>query len=83
MTKARRYGANGAHHLQFLALQFSKYWRAQRRSTARVALGDHNELIEMIKLRQPWEPLVSHSLTVLLKLVTLGRAGQSQACVDL
>ena len=52
MTNASQQGAKGAYHLQFLALQIFKYWRAQRRSPARVALSNPNELIDMIEMGQ-------------------------------
>ena len=37
----------------------------------------------MIDLGRPWEPSVSHSLAISLKIGVLGRAGRSQAHVDL
>ena len=75
--------AKGVYHLQFVALHFSKYWRAQRRSPAQVALNDPEELINLINMGQQWEPTISHSLAVSLKFGVLGRFSRTQARTDL
>ena len=83
MNNASPQGAKETYHLQFMALQFSKYWRAQRRPPTQIVLVNPNELIEMIELGKPGEPAVSHSLAVLLKLGVLGCAGREQDHVNL
>jgi hypothetical protein len=82
MTNANLQGAKGALHLQFMALRFSKYWRAQRSSPARVTLSDPKELIDLIDMGRQWEPAVSHSLAASLKLGVLGRFSRAQARGD-
>ena len=79
MTDAARQGAKGVVHLYFVALRLSKYWRAQRGSPARVALGDPGELINLIKIVKQWEPTMSHSFMAALKIDVLGRFVQTQA----
>ena len=79
MTNASRQGAKGVYHLQFMALRFSKYWREQRRSPARIVLNDPDELIDLIDMGQQWEPAMSSSLAASLKLGVLGRFGRDQA----
>ena len=78
MTNAALQGAKGAYHLQFEALRFSKFWKAQKRSAARVCLGDPDELIDLIDMGKQWEPSISHSLATSLKLSALGRFGKVQ-----
>ena len=84
MTNAALQGAKGAYHLQFEALRFSKCWKAQKRSAARVSLDDPDELIDLIDMGKQWEPAISHGLATSLKLSALGRFGkaQSQASLD-
>ena len=84
MTNVTLQGAKGAYHLQFEALRFSKFWKAQKRSVVRVLLEDPDELINLIGMGKQWEPSISHSLATSLKLSTLGRFGkaQSQAGID-
>ena len=83
MTNARRQGVKGAYHLHFLALRFSEYWRAQKRSPARVVRGDPDEIIDMIELGQQWEHTTTQRLAVVLNLDVLGRSGRAQAHVNL
>ena len=83
MTDAARQGAKGVLHLYFMALRLSKYWRAQRGSPARVAIGDPGELIDLIKMGQQWEPTMSHSFMAALKIDVLGRFSQTKARPDL
>jgi hypothetical protein len=78
MTNAALQGAKGAYHLQFEALRFSKFWKAQKKSAARVLLTDPDELIDLIDMGKQWEPSISHSLATALKLTTLGRFGKVQ-----
>ena len=75
ITNASHQGAKGVYHLQFLALRFSKYWRDQRLSPARVVLDSPEELFTLIELGKAWEPKISSSLALALKLGALGRFG--------
>ena len=83
MTNAAQQGAKGVIHIYFVALRLSKYWRAQRGSPARVALGDPGELIDLIKMGKQWEPTMSHSFMAALKIDVLGRFSRTQARPDL
>ena len=78
MSNATRQGAKGIYHLQFMVLCFSKYWCNQRRSSARVALNDPEELIDFINIGQQWEPTTPHSLAASLKLSVLGCFSRTQ-----
>ena len=66
-----------------MALRLSKYWREQRRSPARIVLNDPDELIDLIDMRQQWEPAISSGLAASLKLGVLGRFGRDQTRIDL
>ena len=79
MTDATRQGAKGVYYLQFWALQWSLYWREQKRSAARIPLGSPKELIDLIDMGKQWEPAISTSLAASLKLSSLGRFSKDKA----